>query len=225
MRKIQFVNGEYYHIYNRGVDKRVVFNNNDNLGRFLKSMKEFNIIEPIGSIYEHSFLRNELGSLAPKSQAPKSHKLVKFICYCLNPNHYHFLVQQVSNDGIKKFMHRIGTGYTNYFNEKYKRAGSLFQGNYKATHVDLNEYLLHISAYINLNNRVHFRQLGSLASKLAFKSSWEEYIDNTNDNGICDKGVILSQFKNGLEYKKFAEEALELIKERKEIEDFFLLEE
>lgn len=217
MRKIQFVNGEYYHIYNRGVDERVVFNNNDNFGRFFKSMEEFNVVEPIGSIYERSFLRSKLGSLASKSR-----KLVKFICYCINPNHYHFLVQQVSDDGIKKFMHRIGTGYTKYFNEKYNRTGSLFQGNYKAIHINSNEYLLHLSAYINLNNKVHSRQLGSLASKLVSKSSWEEYVNNIN--GICDKEIILSQFNNGSEYRKFAEDALELIKERKETEDFLVLE-
>src|SRR3989344_5157883 len=176
MRKIQFANGEYYHIYNRGVDKRAVFNNNNDYERFFKSMKEFNVVEPIGSIYERSFSRSQFGSLASKL-ASGSVGLVKFICYCLNPNHYHFLVQQVADDGIKKFMHRIGTGYTKYFNEKYERNGSLFQGSYKIVHIDSNEYLLHLSAYINLNDKVHFsqHQLGSLASKLDFKSSWNDY--------------------------------------------------
>ncbi|OGZ31521.1 MAG: hypothetical protein A3H02_02320 [Candidatus Niyogibacteria bacterium RIFCSPLOWO2_12_FULL_41_13] len=224
MRKIQFANGEYYHIYNRGVDKRAVFNNNNDYERFFKSMKEFNVVEPIGSIYERSFSRSQFGSLASKL-ASGSVGLVKFICYCLNPNHYHFLVQQVADDGIKKFMHRIGTGYTKYFNEKYERNGSLFQGSYKIVHIDSNEYLLHLSAYINLNDKVHFsqHQLGSLASKLDFKSSWNEYVENIIA-GLCDKKVILQQFRNNLEYKKFAQEALELIQERKEIEDFLLLE-
>ena len=107
-------------------------------------------------------------------------------------------------------MHRIGTGYTKYFNKKYGRSGVLFQGAFKAIPVDSNEYLLHLSAYINLNNKVH--QLGSSASKL----SWEEYISGID--GFCEKGIILDQFKNATDYRKFAEASLKDIIERKDME-------
>lgn len=157
MRKVPFINGEFYHIYNRGVDKRDIFSNQYDLDRFFQSMDNFNIVEPIGSIYEHSF-QNQKKSPQLGSSTPKL-KLVNFVCYCLNPNHYHFILEQVSDKGIEKFMQRIGTGYTNYFNEKNKRSGSLFQGRFKASHVASNEYLLHLSAYVNLNDKVH--QLGS----------------------------------------------------------------
>src|SRR3989344_4775774 len=125
MRKVPFVNGEFYHVYNRGVDKRDIFSDQYDLDRFFQSMNEFNVVEPIGSIYENSFIRNSLGGLTPKL------KLVNVIAFCLNQNHYHFLLEQVIDKGIEKFMHKLSTGYTCYFNERNKRSGSLFQGNYK----------------------------------------------------------------------------------------------
>lgn len=228
LRKTQFVNGEFYHIYNRGVDKRNVYNNKDDVNRFFQGMVEFNVLDPIGSIYENSFL--QLGSEASKLEKRKP--LVNFIAYCINPNHFHFIVEQVADKGIEKLMQRNGTGYTKYFNNKYKRSGSLFQGVFKSIHINSNEYLLHLSAYVNLNDRVH--QLGSEASKLVeSKSSWAEYVENGKGNmkkdvneGICEKDIILGQFKNKREYKKFALESLESIRERKkdlkDIEKFLL---
>jgi len=221
MRKINFGNGEYYHVFNRGVDKRVIFLEQNELKRFFQSMEEFNTIEPIGSIYENSFRKDKLGNSVSKQE-----KLVNFICYCLNPNHYHFILEQLVDKGIEKFMHRLGIGYTKYFNQKYDRSGVLFQGAFKAVHIDTDEYLLHLTAYINLNNKVH--QLGNRVSKLGvFKSSWDEYIEyignkNENKNGFCEKNIILNQFKNALGYKKFAENSLKDIRERKDMEKLLL---
>lgn len=212
MRKTPFVENEYYHLYNRGVDKREIFSDQYDIDRFFQSMEEFNIIEPIGSIYENSFIKDKeikLGSSTPK--------LVEFVCYCLNPNHYHFLVRQVVENGIEKFMHKLGTGYTNYFNNKIKRTGSLFQGRFKSIHIDSNEYLLHLSAYINLNDKVH--RLNELGSS-TYMSSWDEYISNKNKQGIfCNSEIILSQFNSDHEYEKFAIEALENILEKKDVDE------
>lgn len=211
MRKTQFINNEYYHIFNRGVDKREIFLDNEDLSRFFQSICEFNTIEPIGSIFENSF--RQLGH-----RMSKQGKLVNFICYCLNPNHYHFILEQVAENGIQKFMHRLSGGYTWYFNNKHKRSGSLFQGSYKAIHINTNEYLLHVSAYVNLNDKVH--QLGGLAAKLVM-SSWKEYLRNDKD-GFCEKEIIFGQFNSAEEYKKFAEDSLKSIREKKEMEKFLL---
>ncbi|OGF69367.1 hypothetical protein A3C73_03790 [Candidatus Giovannonibacteria bacterium RIFCSPHIGHO2_02_FULL_44_11] len=109
-------------------------------------------------------------------------------------------------------MKRLGGGYTWYFNNKNKRSGALFQGLFKAVHVDTNDYLLHLSAYVNLNFRVH--KLGGETAKL-LKSSWEEYAGNKQKN-FCHKNVILEQFKNKEEYKDFCEESLDSILEQKQ---------
>jgi len=204
MRKHKFVIGEYYHIYNRGVDKREIILDQYDLHRFWESMKEFNTIEPIGSIYELSFIKNKLGTPTTKSR-----KLVSIIAYCVNPNHFHFLVTPLVEKGIEKFMQKIG-GYTRYFNEKHKRNGALFQGKFKSKHISTdNRYLLHLSAYINMNNR---NSLGTPTTKLS-KSSLEEYTENKK--GICNIEIILGQFENQKEYLKFALESWQDIQERK----------
>jgi len=111
---------------------------------------------------------------------------------------------------VEKFMHRLGGGYTMYFNNKNKRSGSLFQGKFKARHVDSNDYLLHLSAYINGNN-----QLGGRASKLS-KSSMEEYL-NPSTSSFCNKSIILGQFSNIEGYKRFLNGSIEDIGLRKQI--------
>ena len=205
MRKHKFVIGEYYHIYNRGVDKRETILDQHDLHRFLESMEEFNNIEPIGSIFELSFVKNKLGTPTTKLK-----KLVSIIAYCVNPNHFHFLITPLVEKGIEKFMQKIG-GYTRYFNEKHKRNGALFQGKFKSKHIADNRYLLHLSAYINMNNR---NSLGTPTTKLS-KSSLEEYVQIENKKGICDTEIILGQFENKKEYLQFALESWKNIQERK----------
>ncbi len=204
LRKINFVEGKYYHIYNRGVDKRKIFSEKKDLQRFLQSMEEFNTKNPIGSLYENSFIKE-------KVLGGKTSKLVKFIAYCLNSNHYHFILTPLMEKGIEKFMQRLGTGYTMYFNEKNKRSGSLFQSKFKSKHIDSNEYLLQVSAYINLNNY----DKNGIIKKSLNTSSWVEYTQTTHFN-FCEKSIILGQFKSKKEYEEFALEAWKNTCERKD---------
>lgn len=201
-RKTPFVDGGFYHIYNRGVDKRRIFLDHADVNRFIQSMVIFNTLEPVGSIFEYTF-NNRFGHPMSKS------RLVDIVCYCLNPNHFHLLLKQMDNGSIGEYIRRVGSGYTKYFNHKYKRTGVLFQGASKSIYIDSNEYLLHVSTYINLNNRVH-----NLKNHI-FRSSWKEYI-NSCKQPVCARGIIVKQFKNPREYKDFAEESLRDILERKE---------
>ena len=149
-------------------------------------MKVFNTVEPIGSIYAISFnkrnnkkLSNETTKFLKSKKGILKKKLVNFICYRLNSNHYHLLLEQVADNGISEFMKRLGGGYTRYFNEKYKRSGVLFQGVFKSSNINSDEYLKHLSVYINLNDRVH-----KLSGETTKYSSWEEYVEG---NGFCKK--------------------------------------
>ncbi|MCX6739169.1 MAG: transposase [Candidatus Parcubacteria bacterium] len=211
MNREPFTENEFYHVYNRGVDGRGIFSDDFDSFRFLESLKVFNDEAPSGSIYEQSFNKDValLGGLTPK---PK--KLVNIVAYCLNPNHFHLILEQISEKGISEFMKRVGGGYTTYFNVREKRKGSLFMGTFKSRHISTNEYLLHVSAYVNLNDRVH--QLGGLTPKL-IRSSWTEYTGVVEES-FCKKDIILGQFKNKEEYKEFAEDALLLMLERKKTE-------
>lgn len=201
MRKDPLVVEEHYHIYNRGTDKKSIFQDKIDLERFFQSLIEFNSSEPIGSIYLNAMPSNQLRR--PTSQ------LVEIVAYCLNPNHYHLLLKQLTDNGISEFMKRLGGGYTRYFNDRHKRTGSLFQGRFKSNLVDSNEYLLHLSAYINLNNRTY-------GNKQLTKSSWQEYT-NKNDKGICRKKIILEQFKKRSDYISFAESSWQDILNRKKL--------
>ena len=205
MRKHQFVVGEYYHINNRGTEKRDIFVDPKDLFRFWESLFDFNQTEPIGSMYEFSFQKKS--GEASKKRKP----LVKFVAYCLNPNHFHFLLTPLQERGAEKFMQKLGNGYTKYFNNRYKRSGVLFQGKFKSKHVNSNEYLLHLSAYINEND-----QLGHPMSKLS-KSSMAEFLGNVSGEKLCDTGIILEQFRGEQEYKDFVTASLQDIKLRKKM--------
>jgi len=220
-RKIIFLEDEYYHIFNRGVDKRIIFQDQKDFNRFLLSMIEFNSVDTIGSIFENSFRkRKPLGNGVSKygKKTKEIEPLVEYIAFCLNPNHFHLIVRQISEKGIEKLMHRLGLGYTKYFNERNKRSGALFQGPFKAVHIENNEQLLYLSVYVNLNNRVH-----KIADKRCV-SSWPEYRNN-RAKGICNKGIILSQFKNKDKYEKESEELVRDIQEKREDMKSMFLEE
>jgi len=171
IRKTEFANGEFYHIYNRGVEKRTIFCDdkdykrfllainlvNDVEGGLLQKWKDVNRMEK--DLKEGDMVNKALPRVDPRQGLMERltyvDKLVEIICYCLNPNHYHIILKQKENKGIEKFMHKLGTSYSMYFNKKQKRNGSLFQGKFKSIHIDSNEYLLYLSAYVNQKHFIH----------------------------------------------------------------------
>lgn len=208
MRNHVFEIGKYYHIYNRGSDKRDIILDEEDLKRFMQSLVEFNVIEPIQSIFQ-LYLRKNLNFSSPTTKNP----LVSIIAYCINLNHFHLLITPLVDKGIEKFMQRIG-GYTRYFNEKNKRTGVLFQGKFKSKIIENNNYLLNLSAYINFNNR---KENGDFISEFS-KSSLEEYTQD-NIKGLCEKEIILSNFKSKKDYFDFAKSSWkETLKRKEEIE-------
>ncbi|MFA6973133.1 MAG: transposase [Parcubacteria group bacterium] len=212
MRKIEFKNGEYYHIYNRGVEKRDIFLNDFDYLRFLKALNEFNRVDSIGSIFEQGIRDKKTTFGHPVS------KLVEINAYCINPNHYHLILRQLQDKGIEKFMHKVGMGYAKYFNHKYKHSGVVFQGGFQAIHIDSNEYLLYLSVYVNKNNFIHGYG----------KNDWKyssvlDYLGKRKDE-LCSKDVVLGQFKSIEEYKEFMEVNALHLKEKKEMEKYLLEE-
>lgn len=204
MARVKFITGEIYHVFNRGVEKRNVFDSNFDYLRFLESMKKFNDIKPIGSIYQNSFIKNDY--------VYKRQPLVSIVAYCLNPNHYHILLKQEIDGGISEFMKRLGGGYTRFFNEKTGRSGSLFQGKFKGVEISTNEQLLHMSAYVNLNFKVH-----KLKQVIKKTSSLIEYRNSDISDGICDVDIILEQFSyDRNKYKNFMEQVIKSVLDRRQ---------
>ena len=220
MRKTEFANGECYHIYNRGVDKREVFLDRNDYLRFLISMREFNHLEAIGSLRDKLAGENQklsFGSSRSLASGSVQQSLIEIIAYCLNPNHYHFILKQSQPRGVEKFMHRLATSYTKYFNAKHSRSGSLFQGPFKSIHIDSNEYLLHLSVYVNANHAIH-----NYKEKDWPYSSCLDYIGK-REGKLSSKATILGQFDdNPLEYEKFMRNNIDYFREKKELERYAL---
>ena len=208
MRNHIFEIEKHYHIYNRGSDKRDIILDEEDVKRFMQSLVEFNVIDPIQSIFQQH-LKKKLNFSSSTTKKP----LVSIIAYCINKNHFHLILSPLADNGIEKFMQRVG-GYTRYFNEKYDRSGVLFQGRFKSKIIEDNNYLLNLSAYVNFNNR---NENGNLISEFS-KSSLEEY---TKDEvkGLCTKEIILSNFKNKKDYLEFAQSSWkETLKRKEEVE-------
>ncbi len=150
MRRISFSEGEYYHIYNRGVDKRIVFTSSAEYKRFQIYLQVLNDVETarVNDIFRGG-VKNAQGLAL--SMRDRRAPMVAIGAYCLMPNHFHLYVTPLMDSGISKFMQRIQTAYTMFFNEKHKRSGALFQGTFKAEHVDSDRYARYLLSYIHLN--------------------------------------------------------------------------
>ncbi|MBL8121587.1 transposase [Candidatus Saccharibacteria bacterium] len=133
----EFAENEYYHVYNRGVEKRIIFVDEQDYTVFLGLLKKYLLGKQTSKTDRHRINRidNE----------------VQLLAYCLMPNHFHLLLHQTSIDGVNKLMRKLATGYVMYFNNRYMRVGGLFQGPYKASRINADAYLHHISRYIHLN--------------------------------------------------------------------------
>src|SRR3989338_8181275 len=132
-RKIEFSIGEYYHLYNRGVEKREIFRGIRDYERFHKLLFVSNSKNPIifRDIEKMSFGNIERGE-----------SLVAVGAYCLMPNHFHILVKEITQGGLTSFMGKLATAYSMYFNKVHERIGPLFQSRFKAEHVDREESLI-----------------------------------------------------------------------------------
>lgn len=149
LRKDAFITGEYYHVYNRGIDKRVIFKQEKDYERFLmllyiaNSQESFRLDQLIN--YQHK-------TFSEVFDVDTGQKLVSIGAWCLMTNHFHLLLKQEVDGGITKFMRKLGVGYSMYFNIKYDRKGALFGGLFKSQLIDVDDnYLRHLFAYIHLN--------------------------------------------------------------------------
>ncbi|MFH1522813.1 MAG: transposase [Patescibacteria group bacterium] len=166
---------------------------------------------------KESGVKHPIGCLTP-SISPLL-KLIEFISYCLIPNHYHFILKQLIENGIEKFMHKLGTGYTNFFNRKYERTGSLFENTFKSIEVKSDNYLIYLSGYINGNIEIH---------KICKAENWpwssyKNYL-GLRKGTLCTKNIILNDFKNIEDYRSYVNIIIKESKQRKDDIKKYLLE-
>ncbi len=212
MRNLRFTGGKVYHIYNRGVEKRNIFLDNKDYFRFIHDLFEFNDEESATFLY---YKKPFLQSYETKSHRIEHRRklLVEISIFTLMPNHFHLLLRQRRENGITDFMHKLGVGYTMYFNQKYKRTGSLFQGTYKAILVEKDAHFVHLPYYIHSNSLdLKFsgwrdRELKNYKEAMKFLenyrwSSFPDYIGKKNFPSVTSREFLLEFFEGPEQYKK-----------------------
>lgn len=194
-KKPQFITNEIYHVYNRGVEKRVIFPQTADYFRMVRDLYELNNKHDVLSLYRRAEY-NPIVQL--EKNRGNREALVEILAWVLMPNHDHLLLRQIAENGIVKFMHKLGTGYTNYFNTKNERVGPLFQGSFKAIHVDTDDYLRNLVGYIHTNPAALADQLvrSSTPSTMGFLrgyrwSSFQDYLGIGNFPEIISPEFLL----------------------------------
>lgn len=180
----------YYHVYNRGVEKRTIFQDEQDHGVCLAYLKEY--LCPKDEKELNKRLSDVKLSYKDKNKTRKSLRLnnysdqITLLAYCLMPNHFHFFIKQNENGNIDQFMRSFCTRYAMYFNHKYKRVGPLFQGRYQAIHVTGDAQFLELSRYI------HQQALAVQGPSLQIKhpSSYPEYIGVKTTSWVHPEQVL-----------------------------------
>lgn len=213
LRKDPFVTGEFYHLYNRGVDKREIFKSKSDFERFMMllyvannedSLKFDNLINILHKGYKEIMCLD------------RGEQLISIGAWCLMPNHFHLLVKQEVDGGITKFMRKLGVGYSMFFNIKYKRQGALFGGPFKSKFIDDDDiYLRYLFAYIHLNpldiefkdwnKEIKFDDQNMKKFLISYRySSYQDYcgLDRV-ETGILNKEAFPDYFKTNDSFDHF----------------------
>ncbi len=194
------VNGEIYHVFNKGIASENTFT----------STREYQRAKITLKFYQYYPLYTRLSLFLQLDEDKRKNlfkfrgavKIVSILAYVFMPNHFHFLVRQEEEGGISRFMSNFQNSYTRYFNTIHKRVGGLFLTQFKAVKIDTDEQLYHVSRYIHLNPYAA-EIIRSLEELRRYRwSSLPEYL-GLSEEAICDKELILSNFGSVEKYQEF----------------------
>lgn len=197
----------YYHLYNRGVEKRVIFANKQDESVFLSYVKEYLSPKDFDKLIQT--INQDSSTPQQKADARKLIRMNNFsdqldlLAYSLMPNHFHFLVKQTVPRTIEMFMRSLCTRYVQYFNHRNNhRVGPLFQDVYKAVLVESEEQLLHLSRYIHLNPLLKGRSLKDSPQP----SSYPNYLGLIKQDWVKPQEILSYFAKSGINsYSSFVE--------------------
>lgn len=204
---------EIYHVLNRGVDKRKIFLDNRDYFRFVHNLFELNNQER-SNTNSYIFQQHPSCDIASRKIEKKARKLlVKILAFCLMPNHYHILLSPLVKDGIPIFMRKINMAFAKYFNLKYERVGTLFQGRYKSVHVTSDAHFIHLPYYIHCNPLDMFapewrdKKLNNAKKAIEFLESYRwsshlDYLGRKNFPSVTDRRFLLEYFEGEEGYRR-----------------------
>jgi putative transposase len=202
-----YVEDGYYHIYNRGVEKRNIFLDTRDYAVFIDYLKEY--LSPKDEKTLRRYVNDPERTSKERERINRSLSLknysseIKLLAYCLMPNHFHLFLKQSTADAIDRFMSSLSTRYTTYFNRNHKRVGALYQGVYKAVLITNEAQYLHITRYIHKQALIK-----SGEDDLDFPSSYPEYLGVRHTDWLHPEEILslFSETNPSLSYKVFVSE-------------------
>lgn len=208
IRVSPFVTGEYYHIFNRGVDRSAIFKNSTDYHHFISAF-DFYRFQKTRVKYSHYCKMIPSVASAIRDEQEKSGVLVRVFAFALMPNHFHLLLRQEVEHGIHTYLFKALNSYAKYFNTKRKRVGPVFQGNFQAVRIESDAQLLHVSRYIHLNPVVS--GITTIESIHTYPwTSFPGYINNTSD--WVDTTEIVGLIGSVIKYESFVADQVEYAK-------------
>lgn len=193
MRRVIFSNEEIYHVFNLGVEKRPTFTDKREYDRALLTLDYYRHSNTYAGLAQVLQLESEKRNFFLSQLAKKDEKLVEILGFCLMPNHFHLLLRQLKNEGIRTFLSNFSNSYTRYFNSRRKRIGPLFQGIFKASRIEGDDQLIHVFRYIHLNPVVSLVITKNDLEDYPY-TSFPEYVKG--EDYLCNKKVITSNFSS-----------------------------
>jgi len=197
---------EYLHVFNRGMHKQPVFRIEADYIRFLFLSLTFQGKATIKNVSREIKQNVQSSTLHIDAELEKDilkNRIVELVTFCLMPNHFHLVVHELIEGGISKYMQRIMTAYTKYFNLRHDKTGHLFQGRYKSVLIDNDKQLMHLSAYIHKNPI----EIGWRGKEDKYPwSSYQDYVVKNRFGNLLVTDVVTKRFeeeKGKLSYKKF----------------------
>jgi len=204
-RKTPFVGKEYYHIYSRGVEKRKIFMSTNDYNRFMALLYIMNQNAPFRM---DNILRDKRNGLTNIFKEQREKTLVSILGYCLMPNHFHLILYEHTEGGISKFMGKLLTAYSMYFNTKYERSGPLLTRPFRSEHLNNEPQFMYIFSYVHLNPlsiiEKNWKENGVKNKKEAAEflknykfSSYQDFLGiNRPESVILDFSLIPEYIKN-----------------------------
>lgn len=207
LKRPNLIIDEIYHVVLRAVGDTIIFNDENDYYRGIFALYEFNNAKPVDIWHRRIERKKEkiLEALEGRTfQAPKRELLVDVLAFCFMPNHIHMILKQIRENGITRFMQKVGTGYAVYFNKKYNRRGHLF-GRFRAKHIKDDIQLSNAFAYTHVNPvsliEPNFKENGianpekSIVFLKNYKwHSYPDYIGHKNFPSVIKKEFFLNEF-------------------------------
>ena len=217
LRKDPFITGEYYHIYNRGIDKRIIFKSKKDYERFIMLLYLANSDD---SFRLDNILNKQYKTFSEVLVLDKDEPLVSIGAWCLMTNHFHLLIRQEVDGGVTKFMRKLGVGYSMFFNIKYQRKGALFGGLFKSKLIGVDDnYMRHLFGYIHINpleiefpewkDKINKSSVNINMKKFLESYQYSSYLDYIGEDRI-EKNIINPKnfpdyFQNSQSFQDFIE--------------------